>query len=532
MSRGPAALAIWICLAIVHGRHRFLSTASMNNPATIADIFTRPENDHLAVALPEDGTNTTYKSLVEQIESLAMTLRRSGLEPGQAVAIVLPNGLEFLVSFLAVTRARLVAAPLNPSYKADEFRFYLDDIQARAVIAPVDDHAIRSVSRDLGLPVWTARRDGQGRVELEGSRPTVSTPRDVEPPRPEDVALFLHTSGTTSRPKGVPLTHANLVASMKNISAHYQLSPADVSLVVMPLFHVHGLIGATFSSLLAGSTLVMPAKFSAGAFWPAVRSHRVTWYSAVPTIHQVLLSRADADNAPRVSGFRFIRSCSAALAPATLEQLENRFGAPVLEAYAMTEASHQMTSNPLPPAVHKPGSVGQGTNVGVALMDEAGALLPTGTAGEVVVRGPNVTKGYHNNPEANAAAFTNGWFRTGDKGVMDNDGYVTLIGRIKELINRGGEKISPLEVDAALLSHPAVAEAASFGSPDPKYGEEVHAAVVPRAEVTVEELQSFCKDRLADFKVPKIIHLVKELPKGPTGKVQRRFMASAFQNKG
>jgi acyl-CoA synthetase (AMP-forming)/AMP-acid ligase II len=203
----------------------------------------------------------------------------------------------------------------------------------------------------------------------------------------------------------------------------------------------------------------------------------------------------------------------------------------VLEAYAMTEAAHQMTSNPLPPAVHKPGTVGRGTNVDVAIMDETGNLLPAGTAGEVVIRGPNVMHGYRNNPEANAASFTNGWFRTGDRGVFDGDGYLTLIGRIKELINRGGEKISPLEVDAILLGHAAVAEVATFAAPDPKYGEEVHAAVVLRAEVTVEILQAHCHERLAHFKVPKVIHLVKELPKGPTGKVQRRFVAAAFAPK-
>jgi acyl-CoA synthetase (AMP-forming)/AMP-acid ligase II len=214
-----------------------------------------------------------------------------------------------------------------------------------------------------------------------------------------------------------------------------------------------------------------------------------------------------------------------------MEELEARFGAPVLEAYAMTEASHQMCANPLPPAAHKPGSVGPGASVNVAIMDEAGQLLPTGTQGEVVIKGPNVTSGYHKNPEANKQAFTNGWFRTGDRGVLDADGYLTLIGRIKELINRGGEKISPLEIDAALLSHPAVAEVASFGAPDAKYGEEVHAAVVLKGEATVAQLQGYCGLHLADFKVPKVIHIVKELPKGPTGKVQRRFVAAAFAPK-
>jgi acyl-CoA synthetase (AMP-forming)/AMP-acid ligase II len=443
---------------------------------------------------------------------------------------VLPNGLEYVAVFLATTRARLVAAPLNPAYKAEEFRFYLDDAGAKAVIVPPGPHAVREAAQQLRLPVWEASLDTTGRVQLQG--PGLTPGKTPELPKPDDVALFLHTSGTTSRPKGVPLTHANLMASIRNIAGHYQLSPADTGLLVMPLFHVHGLIGATLSTFFAGGTLVVPPRFSAGGFWPMVREHRVTWYSAVPTIHQVLLSRADADGAPQSSGFRFIRSCSSALAPATMQQLEQRFGAPVLEAYAMTEASHQMTSNPLPPSVRKPGCVGRGTNVDVAIMDEAGNLLPPDIAGEVVVRGPNVTHGYHNNPQANAEAFTNGWFRTGDRGVMDSDSYVRLIGRIKELINRGGEKISPLEVDAVLLSHPAVAEAAAFAAAHPKYGEEVHAVVVLRDDAAAAELQAHCGDRLADFKVPKVIHIVKELPKGPTGKVQRRFLASTFAERG
>ncbi len=498
----------------------------MTPSPTLADLFARAEPARPAVVLPEDGSVTTRRSLQGQVEALAAVLR-GALQPGQVVAIVLPNGLEYLASFLAVTRARLVAAPLNPAYKAEEFRFYLEDAGAAAVIAPPEALPVREVARDLGLPVWSAARDGRGLVRLEGIAPA-ALGTDLEAPRPDDTALFLHTSGTTSRPKGVPLTHGNLMASVGNIAAHYQLAPEDTGLVVMPLFHVHGLIGATLAPLFAGGTIVVPPRFSASAFWPAVQRFRISWYSASPTIHQVLLMRADADGAPAQSGFRFIRSCSAALAGVTLAGLESRFGAPVLEAYAMTEAAHQMTSNPLPPAARKPGSVGKGTNVDVAIMDEAGNLLPAGTPGEVVVRGPNVTGGYHNNPEANAAAFTNGWFRTGDRGALDGDGYLTLIGRIKELINRGGEKISPLEVDAVLLEHPAVAEVATFGAPDTKYGEEVHAAVVLKGEATAAQLQEHCRSRLAEFKVPKVVHITKELPRTPTGKVQRRFVAEAM----
>lgn len=499
----------------------------MTPTATLADLLLRADPHQPAVILPEANAVTTHGMLEEQIEARAAQLRRAGLAPGERVAMVLPNGLEYLVSFLAVVRARLAAAPLNPAYKAEELRFYLEDLGARAVLTGPADHPVRTVAAERGLPVWVATRDAGGVVRIEGPG-LPERGQGGEGPRPDDVALFLHTSGTTSRPKGVPLTHGNLMASIRNIAGHYQFSPADVGQVVMPLFHVHGLIGATLSPLSAGGTVVVPARFSAQAFWPAMQAHRANWYSAVPTIHQVLVSRADADGAPQRPGLRFIRSCSSALAPATLAQVEARFDAPVLEAYAMTEASHQMTSNPLPPAVHKPGSVGRGANVDVGIMDEAGNLLPTGSQGEVVVRGPNVTKGYHNNPDANAAAFTNGWFRTGDRGVLDAEGYLTLVGRIKELINRGGEKISPLEVDAVLLAHPAVAEAATFGAPDAKYGEEVHAAVVLKGEATPEELRRHCLGHLADFKVPKVLHVVRELPKGPTGKVQRRFMAAAL----
>jgi acyl-CoA synthetase (AMP-forming)/AMP-acid ligase II len=498
----------------------------MTPPTTLAELFSRANPNHLAVIPTEDRQGCTHRTLATQVEEVARTLCSTGLDPGQVVAIVLPNGLEYLLSFLAVARARLIAAPLNPAYKAEEFRFYLEDSEAAAVIVPPGEHTIRTVAHDLGLPTWTADRSSHGAVRLAGI-PNAGR-KELEAPRPDDTVLFLHTSGTTSRPKGVPLTHGNLMASICNIAGHYQLSPADTGLVVMPLFHVHGLIGATLSPLFAGGTVVIPPRFSAGSFWPTVASHRVNWYSASPTIHQVLLSRSDSDGAPARSGFRFIRSCSAALAPVTLAGLESRLDTPVLEAYAMTEASHQMTSNPLPPGVRKPGCVGRGTNVEVAIMDEAGSLLPSGTAGEVVIRGPNVTRGYHNNPEANAASFTKGWFRTGDRGVLDESGYLTLIGRIKELINRGGEKISPLEVDAALMSHPAVAEAATFGAPDPKYGEEVHAAVVLKADATVEGLRAHCRERLADFKVPKVIYITKELPRTPTGKVQRRHVAAAF----
>jgi acyl-CoA synthetase (AMP-forming)/AMP-acid ligase II len=442
---------------------------------TLADLFIHTDKRQSAVILPEDGTAIGYGPLSDQVDRLAARLRQSGLDPGQVVAIALPNGIEHLVSFLAAARARLVAAPMNQAYKAEEFRFFLEDSEARIVITTSEADPVREAARALSLPVWTASRNATGEVQLSGPGFSSSTKDAPDAPLPGDIALLTHTSGTTGRPKAVPLTHANVTASVRNISAHYHLSPADTGLVVMPLFHGHGLIGSTLSALFAGARIVLPDRFSAHAFWPLVKAHAVTWYSAVPTIHQILLARAASDNAPSRSGFRFVRS-----------------------------------------------------NVNVAIMEDDGKLLQVGNQGEVVVRGETVMHGYYRNPEANKAAFTNGWFRTGDLGIFDSDGYLRLTGRIKELINRGGEKISPTEIDAVLLSDPAVAEAASFAVPDPIYGEEIQAAVVPQANVTAAELQAYCRSRLSDFKVPKVIHFVKELPKDSTGKVERLRLTDLF----
>lgn len=495
----------------------------MTTRSGLAELLTDPGSSAPAIVSTSPLVVVSYRALAEQIERLSGRLRNAGLKPGDSLAIVLPNSLEFLVIFLALTHARLIAAPLNPADKLDELRFLMEDAQVRAVVAEGANVAVREAAAGLGLPIWQPRVDSRGVVELpelpQGSRTS------LDAPNPDDVALFAYTSGTTGRPKCVPLTHANVLWSSRNIAEHYALTAADRSLVVLPLFHGHGLIGATLSTLASGGSVVVPPRFSASEFWRLFGEHRATWYSAVPTIHQVLLARADSDGAPH-SGPRFIRSCSAPLAPTILTNLENRFGAPVLEAYGMTEASHQVATNPLPPLVHKPGTVGLSAEI--SIIDENGRHLAAKSSGEVVVRGPNVMRGYRNNPEANAAAFTDGWFRTGDIGEVDNDGYLALIGRIKELINRGGEKISPEEVETVLLQHPAVAEAAVFGVPDPKYGEEVSAAVVPRGAATAEQLQRYCRTRLADFKVPKQIHLVSAITKNAMGKVQRRDLTASF----
>ena len=402
---------------------------------TLANILDGHPRDEPSVVVP-GGPSVNFGALRNEVERVAGILSGAGVQRGRAVSIMLPNGLDFIVVFLAVTRAGAVAAPLNPAYTVDEFKFFMEDADSQLAIVPPGDHPGRDAAVDLGIPTASAELNERGAVVLSRDGVALTASRDVEGPSSEDVALFLHTSGTTSRPKGVPLTHANLIASLTNIGSTYDLTPDDVAMVVMPLFHVHGLIGVALSTLKSGGSIVAPSRFSASRFWTDRRATGATWYSAVPTIHQILLMRADDDDAPQES-FRFIRSCSAALAPSVFGDLESRFGAPVLEAYGMTEASHQMSSNLLPPGIRTPGTVGQGTGVDIGIMDEEGALLPVGARGEVVIRGPNVTRGYHNNPTANDEAFTNGWFRTGDQGHLDNSAVLTLTGRIKELDQPG-----------------------------------------------------------------------------------------------
>ena len=490
----------------------------------ILDLLDNGSPSHIAIAVAGGGPVVTYDQLRRQVESLAARLNQFGLGRGDRIAMALPNGLETIVSFLAASKVG-TAAPLNPAYTLDEFKFYLADTGARALIVPpTDSDEARAAAGDQVL-VIEAALDSSGHVHLSSAQ-NAGAPRIRDYPNPDDTALILHTSGTTSRPKRVPLSHANLITSARNVAETYQLTAEDVSLCVMPLFHVHGLVASTFGALFTGGTVVVPQRFNPLSFWSTVRDHRVSWYSAVPTIHQVLLARTKAGTRPPgAEHLRFIRSCSAALPPQMMADVEERFGAPMLEAYGMTEAAHQMASNPLPPCARKPGSVGCGTAVSISILNKAGDLLPAGATGEVAIKGPNVFSGYEGNAEANAASFSNGWFRTGDQGYLDHEGYLTLVGRIKELINRGGEKISPREIDEALLTHAAVAEAVCFGIADRVYGEEVAAAVVLSSSATEAELIAHCRGSLAEFKCPKVIYIVKAIPRTATGKLQRRNVA-------
>jgi acyl-CoA synthetase (AMP-forming)/AMP-acid ligase II len=510
----------------IEGLNHWIIDSMLLRNIMIRELFENGDPSRIAITVAGGGPSVTYDQLRRQVDALASTLNELGVGRGDRVAMALPNGLETIIAFLAAARAG-TAAPLNPVYKRDEFQFYLQDTRAKALIVPPTGADDALAAAGEGRVIIETDVDADGRVRFSSSG-TVGPRHAPSLPQADDIALVLHTSGTTSRPKCVPLAHKNLLASARHVAQTYHFSSDDVSLCVMPLYHVHGLVASTLATLWAGGTIVIVPRFNALSFWSTIREHGVTWFSAVPTIHQMLLSRAKAGTRPPgAEQLRFIRSCSAALPPAMMAEMEEKFGVPVLEAYGMTEAAHQMASNPLPPEARKPGSVGPGTGVAITILDEQGNELPVGAKGAVAIKGPNVFSGYEANPEANAESFTNGWFRTGDEGCLDSDGYLTLVGRTKEMINRGGEKISPREIDEALLTHPAVAEAVGFAMPDRIYGEEVAAAVVLKETATEAELIAHCKSVLADFKCPKVIHLVESIPRtAATGKVQRRIVAA------
>ncbi|KAL3521535.1 hypothetical protein ACH5RR_019684 [Cinchona calisaya] len=478
-----------------------------------------------------------HARLHELIERTASSLVAAGVKPGDVIALTFPNSVELVITFLAVIRARATAAPLNPAYTADEFEFYLSDSESKILFTSREGNSpAQAAASKLNIPhVTVTLPDAGSDVVLSSQYESDPNPDLLSKliNDPNDVSLFLHTSGTTSRPKGVPLTQLNLVSSVNNIKSVYKLTESDSTVIVLPLFHVHGLMAGLLSSIGAGGAVTLPAagRFSASTFWSDMIKYNATWYTAVPTIHQIILDRHLNSPEPVYPNLRFIRSCSAALAPSILARLEEAFRAPVLEAYAMTEASHLMSSNPLPEdGPHVAGSVGKPVGQEMAILDENGKAQEDDANGEVCIRGPNVTKGYKNNPEANKSAFQFGWFHTGDLGYLDSDGYLHLVGRIKELINRGGEKISPIEVDAVLLSHPDISQAVAFGVPDDKYGEEINCAVVPRegSNIDESEVSRYCKKNLAVFKVPKKVFITDSLPKTATGKIQRRVVAEHF----
>jgi acyl-CoA synthetase (AMP-forming)/AMP-acid ligase II len=499
---------------------------------TIVELLERGKDDANALSTP-GGVPLTYRGLRALVTETVRALGARGVGTGDRVAIVLDNGPEMAAAFLSVA-AGATAAPLNPAYRAEEFEFYLTDLRAKLMVVRQDkDSPAVEVARRLGIPIARLlphpdRGAGSFTLDFGDHRGGAAGPGARRSATGSDIALVLHTSGTTSRPKIVPLAHRNVCASARNVAESLFLTERDRGLVIMPLFHIHGLIAALLAPLYAGGEVCCSTGFNALRFFAWLDEVKPTWYSGVPTMHQAILARAP-NNAEIIGRhrLRFIRSSSSSMPTRVISELESLYGIPVIEAYGMTEAAHQMASNALPPGKRKPGTVGPAAGPEIRVVDGTGTTVSRGATGEIVIRGPNVMTEYENNPKANAEAFYDGWFRTGDQGVMDDEGFVTITGRLKEIINRGGEKISPREVDEIIMEHPAVHQCVTFGMPHDMLGEEVAAAVVLKqgAEVSDRDLRQFAAGRLADFKVPRKILILPEIPLGATGKLQRIGLA-------
>ncbi len=482
----------------------------------------------------------TYGELDALVRSVKTQLSSLGLRRGSTVALVSDNSIEFVLSLLSVLSAGGRIAPLNPALSLTELSQRLSQLSPDALLVP--RHIANNLKFADSTPVWimdfnspgTSRTAQVVTVRGPATMAAVSVEPNTSDEDAEYGALLMFTGGTTGSPKLVPLTERNLVASIENISSGYDLSPEDATLLVMPLFHGHGLIAGLLSTLVSGGSAYVPSTgtFSAHLFWPDVVRLGVTWYTAVPTIHRILVNRASKEypkSAP--VPLRFIRSCSAPLDEELAATTAITFRAPVISAYGMTETSHQLSSNPLPGnGQNRMSSVGLPTGVEIRIVGESGRDVAPASVGEIWVRGAAVTSGYLDNLDANSASFVDGWFRSGDLGSRDEDGYIFLKGRLKEMINRAGEKISPRDIDAVLLSHPKVLEAASFGEADAMYGENVQAAVVlrPGTSATESELRDYCRARLSAFKVPDRIYIVAAFPHTAKGSIDRHALAAQF----
>ena len=486
------------------------------------------QNDNRIAITSESSSPLKFVDLKSLIERISKQLSGNGINNKDRAAIVLPNGPYMATSFLAIS-SYMSAAPLNPNYKSEEFEFYLEDLKPKIVIVEKNSkNPVVEVANKLKIPVCEIKSDGNN---LSGDFNLFEKISNYVLPSEDHEALVLHTSGTTSRPKIVPLTNKNIFSSADNISKSLNLTDKDHCLNIMPLFHIHGLIAVLAASMKVGASVCASSGFNALKFLDNAKKEKITWYSGVPTMHQAILMRADKNlETAKQLNLRFLRSSSASLPPAVFEKLNEVFNCPVIEAYGMTEATHQMTSNPLPPKSQKPGFVGIPAGPEVCIMDTNNKILNQGEEGEVCIRGENVTTGYENNPDANKNSFSNGWFRTGDQGYFDKDGYLKISGRLKEIINKGGEKISPLEVDNILMDHPNIEQAVCFGYEDKMLGEDIATAIIIKEgmKCTEDDIKIYANEKLAKFKIPMKIFFVNEIPKGATGKLQRNTLAKKF----
>ncbi len=456
-------------------------------------------------------------------------LRSLNLKNNDTVAFVSDNGPTAAITFLAVSSAA-IAAPLNPKYSKPEFSYYLKDLNAKVLL--VEDHKhfkAREAASELKLEVINIARTNSNQLISLSKDGIELNAEEFKPNKTSDISLVLHTSGTTSKPKIVPLTVENIYSSAKNIASTLNLSNDDRYLNIMPLFHIHGLVAGILSTIVSRGTIICANGFDALSFYHLIEYFNPTWYSGVPTMHQMILSRSTRNQKIiSASSIRFIRSSSASLPVKILHGLEKTFSCPVIEAYGMTEAAHQMTSNLLTPNGRKPGSVGVAAGPEVGVLTYTSKIVKKKGIGEVVIKGTNVFSGYKNNKEANKEGFIDGWFRTGDEGKIDKNGYLTITGRLKEIINRAGEKIMPKEIDEIILQHPDIEQAVAFSIPHNTLGEEVGLAIVLTDGVKMEEnsVKRYFQDKIAKFKIPTRILFLDEIPKGSTGKLQRIGLAT------
>ena len=498
-----------------------MKTSVYDNFAAQAEL-----SPNLAALKAPGRVPLTYARLLAQIQAVRKSLNAFGLSRNDRVVVVVDNGPEMAVAFMALASC-VTAVPLNPAYRADEFRFYVSRLNAKALLVKVEDETdVRQVAHDLGLLTIDLAPEQCGEAGMFQLRCNSTGPiRQTGSPQRDDVALILHTSGTTSAPKIVPLTHENICAQAMNNQISLQLKATDTCLNIMPLFHSTGLVGVVLSSLISGASVVCPPGFYAPQFFDWLEEFQPTWFTAVPSMHQAILARARVTKQDKViSTLRFIRSSSTALSQQLMSELEQLFGVPIIESYGMTECG-MIACNPLPPLKRKPRSAGVPTIIELKITDQNGRELAARTEGEIVVRGACVVSKYEEDARVNEELFADGWFKTGDQGFIDEDGFLFITGRLKDIINRGGEKIAPLEVDQALLDHPSVTQAVTFPVKNDLLGEEVAAAVVTNSPVGETELREFVFSRLAAFKVPRQILIVEEIPKGSFGKLQRSRLA-------
>jgi len=476
---------------------------------------------------PTKEEDINFYEFKEEVDKIGKVLISNGVRKGDKVSIILRNGIEASTSFFGITNIGGVVVPINISLKEKELEYLLVNSDSKYIIT--NKEFLNSMLSDT--TIVSKVNLGRDLVLIKLINQLSDDYCDNNELTKKDLALILYTSGTTGKPKGVMLTHENLLVEAEHISMAHDLYKKDIALCILPLFHINGLVVTLITPMFVGIKVVMPEKFSVSMFWRWIHKYRVTWFSAVPTILSIILSK-EVDEKLDLSCMRFARSASAALPIAVIEEFQNRFHVQIIESYGISEGASQITTNPVPPQKTKVGSVGFGFGNELRVVDENLNELPAFKQGEIIVRGDNIAIGYYKNEIATKEAFVDGWFHTGDIGYFDDEGYLFISGRKKELINRAGEKFSPREIDEVLYMIPEVELAATVGVPNNLYGEEVVAYIKLKnnKDLDISEIIDFCTERLAYFKVPKEIFFVNEFPQGPNGKIQRLKFKTIYED--